>query len=411
MPAGRTKEIRAAFLPLLDCAALVVAREKGFAAAEGLDLRLEREISWASLRDRMLVHRVEAAQMLAPMAVAARIGLVPGPLDVVVPMALGLGGNAVTVSTALAGEMGEAGTAAGIDPAASGEALRKALDRRRRDGRPRAIFAVVHAWSGHNYELRYWLAACGIDLDRDVDIAFLPPSQAPDALSAGEIDGFCVGEPWNGVAVARGAGVIATTKASIWRSSPEKVLAVNADYAAREPDAVASLVRALWRAAAWCGMRENHTELAAILSRPEFVDADSALIEATLDGRIAVAPGRVVEQRDFFVPFARAATFPWKSHALWLYSQMVRWGHAIHTPETAALAADAYRPDIYRAALRPLGASLPAANAKVEGALTAVAPAGSTGGDLLLGPDGFFDGTIFDPSDLDAYIAAQRKGG
>jgi NitT/TauT family transport system ATP-binding protein len=108
------------------------------------------------------------------------------------------------------------------------------------------------------------------------------------------------------------------------------------------------------------------------------------------------------------VPFAKAATFPWKSHALWFYSQMVRWGQVAHTPANVATARDTYRPDIYRAALKPLGIALPAANAKVEGALSGPTPVGSAGASLTLGPDGFFDGALFDPDQLDRYIAVQK---
>jgi NitT/TauT family transport system ATP-binding protein len=112
---------------------------------------------------------------------------------------------------------------------------------------------------------------------------------------------------------------------------------------------------------------------------------------------------------DFFVPFAKAATFPWKSHALWFYSQMVRWGQVAHTGENAKIARETYRPDLYRAALKPLGIALPVANAKVEGALQTATPVGSAGASLTLGPDGFFDGGLFDPDQLDAYIAAQTR--
>ena len=128
-----------------------------------------------------------------------------------------------------------------------------------------------------------------------------------------------------------------------------------------------------------------------------------------LSGDLDAGGGDIRHADDFFVPFAKAATFPWKSHALWFYSQMVRWGQVTHTAENAKIARETYRPDLYRAALKPLGIALPVANAKVEGALQTATPVGSAGASLTLGPDGFFDGGLFDPDQLDAYIASQKR--
>jgi two-component system, oxyanion-binding sensor len=129
-----------------------------------------------------------------------------------------------------------------------------------------------------------------------------------------------------------------------------------------------------------------------------------------LSGRIRTGDGGDVQVDDFFVPLRKAANFPWTSHALWYYTQMVRWGHVKHTPENERIARTTYRPDLYRAALKPLGAALPSANAKVEGALTVPTPVGSAGGNLMLGPDGFFDGKIFDPDRVEDYLERQRPG-
>lgn len=277
------------------------------------------------------------------------------------------------------------------------------------EGRETLKFAVVHPHSGHNYELRYWLAASGIHPDRDIEIVVLPPPLMPDALKRGAIDGYCVGEPWNSVAVESGAGVIATVKAAIWRSSPEKVLGTTERWATANSDALAALIRALHQAALWCGASGNATEAAAILALPHYLNLPASPIERALAGRLEAAPGRFVPTADFFIPHDRAANFPWVSHALWFYSQMVRWGHVAHTPDNARRAAACYRPDLYRAALAPLRASVPSANSKVEGALLHPAPVGAVRGTLSLGPDGFFDGKVFDPEQLDAYISSQVR--
>lgn len=400
--------VAAGFLPLLDSALLVAAVEKGFAAEEGVQLALTRENSWASIRDRLAVGHFHVAHMLAPMPIACNLGLSPLATRTIAPMALGLGGNAITVSLALWDEMVANGAAPDLDPRSTGEALAAIIRRRSADARQPLRFAVVHPHSGHNYELRYWLAACGIDPNRDIEIVIVPPPLMADALGSQRIDGYCVGEPWNTAAVAKGVGRIVTTKSKVWHSSPEKVLGVAADWAEANPPALAALLRGLYRAAAWCGDPANRAELASILSAPAYLDCPAEWLQPALRGRIATGDGNEVETPDFFIPQAKAATFPWKSHALWFYSQMARWGQVDATAQNEEIARDTYRPDLYRSALRELGVALPGANAKVEGALAAATPVGSAGASLVLGPDGFFDGAIFDPDNVQDYIARQR---
>jgi NitT/TauT family transport system ATP-binding protein len=402
-------QITAGFMPLLDSALIVAAKEKGFAEEEGVDLMLVRETSWANIRDRLAVGHFQVAHMLAPMPIACNLGLTPLASRTIAPIALGLGGNAVTVSNALWAEMEAHGARPNFDPGVTGQALNAALSARAEQGRAAIRFAVVHPHSGHNYELRYWLAASGIDPDRNVEIVILPPPLMADALGAGTIEGYCVGEPWNTAAVELGLGRIATVKAKIWRGSPEKVLGAQAQWAGRHQDALAALLRAIYRAALWCATPANHEELASILASPSYVDRPAEWMLPALTGNIRANVGVVVRVEDFFVSHAKAATFPWKSHALWLYTQMVRWGQIEHDKAHEAIARDTYRPDIYRAALRPLGVALPGANAKVEGALKVATAVGSAGASLILGPDGFFDGEIFDPDRIDAYIASQER--
>jgi NitT/TauT family transport system ATP-binding protein len=398
--------ITAGFVPLLDSALLVVAHEMGFAEEQGIALTLLRERSWASIRDRLAVRHIDVAHILGPMPIAGNLGLnVPAP-QMIVPMALGLGGNAVTVSPTLWQAMAEHGATADLDARTNGAAFRAAIAAR--TGAP-LRFGVVHPYSGHNYELRYWLAASGIDPDRDIEIVVMPPPDMGDALAEGVIDGYCAGEPWNTFGVLRRGGHLATVKAAIWRSSPEKVLGVNAGWGAANPEAMAALLVALYQASLWCARPENHAALATLLAQPAYVGHDVELLLPALDGKLPVGGETVRTIGDFFVPNAKAATFPWKSHALWFYTQMVRWGQIGHTAERQRLAAETYRPDIYRAALKDLGIAMPSASAKVEGALTVATPVGSSGV-LTLGPDGFFDGGRFDPDDVEAYIASQAVG-
>lgn len=403
-------EINAGFMPLFDSAVLVSAREIGFAAREGIDLKLSRETSWANIRDRIAIGHFDVAHMLGPMPLACNLGLTPLASDTIVPFSLGLGGNCVTVSNAVWNGMTAHGAQPDLDPTRNGTALRDLIRARAAAGEAPLRFAVTHPHSGHNYELRYWLAGCGIDPPREVEIVIVPPPFMADALAAGRIDGYCVGEPWNSVSVVAGKGHIATVKAAIWRASPEKVLGVRKSWAKDEPEALSALLRALHNAARWCQDPKNHAELTDLMSKPAFLGQPAAIQLRALTGRLDVGDGVLRRVDDFFLPFDKAANFPWKSHALWFYTQMVRWGDVRHTPANAAIARDCYRPDLYRAALKPLGVALPGANAKVEGALTSATPVGSAGASLVLGPDGFFDGRIFDPDMLDVYIEAQASG-
>jgi ABC-type nitrate/sulfonate/bicarbonate transport system substrate-binding protein len=400
----------AGFIPLVDASLLIAAREKGFAEAEGVDLRLVRETSWANIRDRMAVRHFQCAHILAPMPIAALLGLTPMPVEIIAPMALGLGGNAITVSNALHADMIAAGGLSGLDARRSGLAVARVIYARRESGLGKLVLAVVHKHSAHNYDLRYWLYASGVNPDRDVEIVVVPPPFLPDALANGRIDGFCAGEPWSSVAAQAGQGVIITTKSSIWRSSPEKVLGVEASFAKAEPETLDALIRAVYAAAVWCGDAANREELAAILSRPDYIGVAAEAILPALSGSIVLGNGETVSDQDFFIPFARSATFPWKSHAAWFYSQMVRARQTEWSAEDAASASNVYRPDIYRRALSRLNIPQPSADWKVEGALPETRRVSAVGGELQLGPDGFFDGRIFDPDALEEYVRQQTEG-
>jgi two-component system, oxyanion-binding sensor len=378
------------FIPLLDCAPLVVAAEKGFAGAEQLDLTLVRETSWANIRDRVIVGHFDAAHMLGPIAVASSLGIGHLQVPIIAPFSLGLGGNAITVSRALWDQMASAGAAVGADPTIQGAALHAIVERRERSQAAPLTFAMVYPFSCHNYELRYWLAASGIDPDHDVRLVVLPPPLLVDALREGQIDGFCVGEPWNSLAVSVGVGHIIAATTAIWHLSPEKVLGCRLEWAQRHPQRVSALVRALYRAAAWCENPENHGELARLLAEPRYVGAPADILMRGITNKLALQPQAEPQAiENFYVPARYAATFPWRSHALWFYSQMVRWQQipfdVVHVPRVEAT----YRPDLYRAALHSMGVELPEADSKVQTA-----------------HEGFFDGQVFDPNDLSSYLRA-----
>lgn len=400
--------VRAGFLPLVDAALLIVAREKDFAREEGIDLHLSRETSWANIRDRISVGHFDVAHMLAPLPIAANLGLSPLDVPFIAPMALGLGGNAVTVSNDLWKALAAEGAPSDGNPAHAGEALRNVIAARRGRGERPLVFAVVQTFSGHHYELRYWLAACGIDPARDLTITVVPPPLMVDALKAGRIDGYCVGEPWNTAAVHDGSGRIVTTKSSIWRSSPEKVLGLTREWAEANSASLSALLRALHRASLWCEDKANAADLAALLARPDYLNLPEPVVLPAITNQISLGDNGPRHVADFLTFANKAATFPWQSHALWFYSQMVRWGQVAHSREGAEAARLSYRPDLYRQALSGLGVAMPGASSKIEGALTERTHLPAARGQLVLGPDGFFDGVIFDPDRLEDYIAASK---
>ena len=394
---------RIGFLPLVDAALPILAHELGFAAAEGIAIQPVRDLTWATVRDRLLYGHTDAAHLVAPLAIATTLGRGRPAVPLAVPFVLGLNGNAITFSTAL----GEAcGLGDGLaDPVALGAALKRVATARRAAGRPVRL-GVVHRHSSHNYMLRYWLAQVGIRPDEDVEIAVTSPPFAADALATGAIDGICVGEPWNSIAVDRGVGRIALASAQVWRRGVEKVLALTAATTTDRPDAVAALVRALHAAAAHFVAPGTARDSAAILARPDYLDAPVDAILRAITDRIRVTPdGDPIHYPDFMFQYREAANFPWRSQAAWLYTQMIRWEGQPFDAAEAAAAMATFRPDLYRAALAGSGAVLPGASSKLEGALGEPIAAGSTQGRLMLGSDRFFDGRAFDPDDMPGYLA------
>ena len=228
-------ELTIGFLPLVDACLPILAREHGFAEEEGLSLRLVKDMSWATVLDRLLYGHTHAAHLVAPLALAVTLGRGRPAQPLSVPFVLGLNGNAVTMRPDLAARVGMSGRLG--DPVKVGAALKAVVQERLAAGNPIRL-GVVHRYSSHNYMLRYWLAASGIRPDRDVEITTVAPPFCADALEAGEVDAICVGEPWNSVAVERGAGEIVLATAQIWRRGVEKVLALREPLLDDRRDAV-----------------------------------------------------------------------------------------------------------------------------------------------------------------------------
>ncbi|MFT4118494.1 CmpA/NrtA family ABC transporter substrate-binding protein [Bradyrhizobium sp.] len=382
-----TAPLRIGFIPLVDAAALIVAVDKGFAAAEGLEVELVREVSWSNVRDKLNIGLFDAAHLLAPVAIASSLGLGHVKVPIVAPFNLGINGNAITVSPALHAALMEDIEGDRFDPLVTAKALAKVVAKRRKSGAEPLTFGMTFPFSTHNYQLRFWMAAAGVDPDEDVRLVVLPPPYMVDSLKSGHVDAFCVGAPWNSVAVDLGIGYILHFVSDILERAAEKVLAVRQVWADKHPDVVAALVRAAVKAADFIEDPANLTEAAQILARPERIGVDPEVIQRSLTGRLKIAPdGTVRESGRYLLVGREGAGRPDPVQAAWLYAQMVRWGQARLTPNGVDTAMSVFRPDLYDAALGH--AQAPQAPAAF----------------------GAFAGPAFDPADIRAHLEAFEVG-
>lgn len=326
------RPLRLGFIALNDAAVVIAAKEKGFFADEGLDVDLSRQVSWATVRDKMSVGALDGAHMLAPTALAISLGAAGAePTPLAAPLALNLNGPAITVASRLA---------AAIGPGITADGLARLVARRREEGASPITLAVVFPFSVHNYLLRDWLARAGIDPDRDVRLTIAPPSRMTELLVGGVVEGFCVTEPWDTAAVAAGAGVIAVRGSQLWPRTPDKVFAVTESWAETRPDELQALLRAMLRAGAWADEAANRAELADLLAQPHYVGADAAVIETSLADMVFHADG---------------ASAPQPVHAGWLLSEMMRWAHIPADVDIEAVARRVYRPELHATAAAVLG--------------------------------------------------------
>lgn len=380
------------FVPLVDAAPLWVAQALGFASEEGLVLTLIPAPSWSTLRDMLGAGQVVAAHMLSPVPIATALGLggAMAPLEAL--MVLNLNGNTIGVSRGLAARMRAGGYIFDFaDAQAAGLALLNA-------GGPLRI-GVPFAFSLHRALIHYWLEGLGQPLPAAIEITTIPPPRMAQALAAGEIDAFCVGEPRGSVAVDTGAGELLLPGSAIWAAAPEKVLATRAGWAEAEPDLAGRLIRAIWRAARWLGQPANHSVAADLLAAPGRLAVAADVIERVLTGRLITSLAGTERHAPRFIEFhAAAANFPWRSQAAFIGARLAQ-RHGLDPLPAISAARTAFRSDLYRLHLRGTGAVLPAASDKLEGSLSVPTAAPAAEGRLILPPDRFYDARIFDPAD------------
>lgn len=382
--------LRIGFIPLVDAAALIVAVDEGFAAKEGLAVELVREVSWSNVRDKLNIGLFDAAHFLAPLAIASSLGVGHVKVPLSAPFMLGLNGNAITVSLALYEALAAAAVGNLDDPKVSALALKRVVAARRKAGAAPLAFGMTFPFSTHNYQLRFWMAAGGVDPDEDVRLVVLPPPYMVDSLASHQVDGFCVGAPWNAVAVRLGIGRILHFGRDITARAPEKVLAVRSAWAANRATALDRLLRALERAAEFINDPAHEDEIVARLAAPNRINVAPEIIRGTLNGRVQVAlDGRTRDCSDYILIGRDGAGRPEPAHAAWLYAQMVRWNQVAFSPDIFAQAKACFRPDLFDAAT--------GTNARL-----------ATRADWPVDKIGAFAGPPFDDENVGAYVEALR---
>ncbi|UDL04851.1 ABC transporter substrate-binding protein [Marinobacter sp. CA1] len=365
-------DLKLGFIKLTDMAPLAVAWEEGYFLDEGLFVELEAQANWKVLLDRVITGELDGAHMLAGQPLGATIGY-GTQADIITAFSMDLNGNGITVSNDVWQQMEQhlpqQADGNPVHPV-SAEALKPVVDSYRDRGE-RFPMGMVFPVSTHNYELRYWLAAGGLNpgyydpengdtsgtLQADVQLSVTPPPQMPATLEAGTIKGYCVGEPWNQQAVFKGIGVPVITDYEIWPNNPEKVFGVTEGWAEKYPNTHVRLLRALIRAAYWLDDNANREAAVQMLARPNYVGADPQVIANSMTGTFEYEKGDVRSVPDFNVFFRYYATYPYPSDAIWYLTQMRRWGQiAEPKPDNWYMdtAKKVYRADIYAEAAQSL---------------------------------------------------------
>lgn len=365
-------QLKFGFIKLTDMAPLAVAYEKGYFEDEGLFVTLEPQANWKVLLDRVIDGQLDGAHMLAGQPLAATIGY-GTKAHIVTPISMDLNGNAITVSNSVWDEMKKnvtLGADGKPEHPISAKALAPVVAEYRAAGKPFNM-GMVFPVSTHNYELRYWLAAGGLkpgfyspqdtsgQIGADVLLSVTPPPQMPATLEAGTISGYCVGEPWNQQAVAKGIGVPVVTDDEIWKNNPEKVFGMTAEFTEKYPNTTLAVTKALIRAAIWLDENDdaNRAEAVKILAKPEYVGADPGVIANSMTGTFEYEKGDKRKVPDFNVFFRYYATYPYYSDAIWYLTQMRRWGQIPDTKPDSwyeEVAKSVYKPDIYVKAAKML---------------------------------------------------------
>ena len=379
------KRVVLGYIALTDASPLVIAKEKGFFAKHGMpDVEVAKQASWGALRDNIVLgsekNGIDGAHILSPMPYLISAGRVtqnnlPVPISIVARL------NLDCQAISLSNEYKD--LAVGLDSSK----LRDAFAKKKAAGKE-VKAAVTFPGGTHDLWMRYWLAAGGIDPDKDLATIVVPPPQMVANMKVGTMDTFCVGEPWNEQLVNQGIGYTAISTGEFWAGHPEKALGLRAEWVEKHPRATRALLMGLMEAQAWCEKAENKAEMAEIVARRQWFNVPVADIIGRIKGEINYGHGRSATDPKFAMKFwGDGASYPYKSHDTWFVAENIRWGKFEPTTDIKALVDKVNREDLWREAAKDLGV-----------AAAFIPPTTSRG------PETFFDGKVFDPADPSAYL-------
>lgn len=373
------------FIALTDSAPLIVAKEKGLFAKYGVpDVEVVKQASWGATRDNLVLggaaNGIDGAHILTPMPYLISTGKVTQnnqPLPMSIVARLNLDSQGISVAQAYK-DVG-----VGLDSSP----LKDVFAARRAEGKEVSV-AMTFPGGTHDLWLRYWLAAGGIHPDKDVSTIVVPPPQMVANMKVGNMDAFCVGEPWNEQLVNQGIGFTATTTGELWRGHPEKALGFRTDYVEKYPNATRAILMAVMEAQQWCDDFANKEEMATILGKRGWFNVPPADVLGRLKGDINYGNGRVEMATGLEMKFWKGhVSYPFKSHDAWFLTEDIRWGYLPPETDIKSLVDQVNREDLWRDAANALGvaaADIPASTSR--------------------GPETFFDGKVFDPENPSAYL-------
>ncbi|MFA9188474.1 CmpA/NrtA family ABC transporter substrate-binding protein [Flavobacterium sp. FBOR7N2.3] len=355
-------QVTLGFIKLTDMAPLAIAKEKGFFEDEGLFVTLEAQSNWKNVLDRVIDEQIDGSHMLAGQPIAAAVGF-GRQAKLVTTFSMDLNGNAITVSNDVWSKMKPGIPLKDGKPIhpISASTLLPAI-KEYKNANKTFKMGTVFPVSTHNYQLRYWLAAGGINpgqytkdnvqgnINSDILLSVTPPPQMPATLEAGTINGYCVGEPWNQQAVSKGIGVPVITSSDIWKNHPEKVFVMTEAFIKKNPNTAIAITKALIRAGKWLDDPKNRDEAVKILSSPAYVGADENVLKNSMTGTFEYEKGDKRDEPDFNVFFKYNATYPFYSDGIWYMTQMRRWGQITEAQPAewyASKIKEVYKPEIW----------------------------------------------------------------
>lgn len=377
--------IKLGFIALTDAAPLIIAKEKGIFEKYGMpDVEVLKQASWGATRDNLVLggeaNGIDGAHILTPMPYLISAGKVTQN-NVPVPMSIIARLNLDSQGISVASEYADTGVQ--LDASK----LKEAFAAKKAAGNEIKV-AMTFPGGTHDLWLRYWLAAGGIDPDKDVSTIVVPPPQMVANMKVGNMDAFCVGEPWNEQLVNQGIGFTACTTGELWKGHPEKALGLRSDWIEKHPNATKALMMAVMEAQIWADSMDNKEEMSAILGKRQWFNVPPKDVAGRLKGTINYGNGRLLENTSLQMKFWRDhASYPFKSHDAWFLTENIRWGMFAPDTDIKALVDQVNREDIWRAAAKDLGvaaADIPASSSR--------------------GQETFFDGKVFDPENPKAYL-------